>query len=205
MVLRRRRDTDRELSTARTPLLRKERPQGRYYGIPCDAEPVYAGWWRWPRAKLAGPGFTDDICPGHRSGVLILLLMLLWIFKKEKNPLKHKLCWLNIVWKVSFCGTFYCHCCSYFIRLVRHSLFVNQAMESRIACVFWWEHALGLRTLCYVEHFVLSFSKWMCYVYFALTSLQTAGCFCFGDQLLVVQRHFLCIWLWYLTFAVLMF
>ncbi|KAJ3613697.1 hypothetical protein NHX12_019943 [Muraenolepis orangiensis] len=44
MVLRRRRDTDRELSAARAPLLRKERPQGRYYGIPCDAEPVYAGW-----------------------------------------------------------------------------------------------------------------------------------------------------------------
>ncbi|XP_022077641.2 laminin subunit gamma-2 [Acanthochromis polyacanthus] len=44
MVLRRRRDTDRELTIARTPLLRKERPQGRYYGLPCDAEPVYAGW-----------------------------------------------------------------------------------------------------------------------------------------------------------------
>lgn len=45
IVLRRRRDVDRELSAARTPLLHKERPQGRYYGIPCDAEPVYAGWW----------------------------------------------------------------------------------------------------------------------------------------------------------------
>lgn len=44
MLLRRRRDTDGELSVARAPLLRKERPQGRYYGIPCDAEPVYAGW-----------------------------------------------------------------------------------------------------------------------------------------------------------------
>lgn len=44
MVLRRRRDTDGELSVARAPLLRKERPQGRFYGIPCDAEPVYAGW-----------------------------------------------------------------------------------------------------------------------------------------------------------------
>lgn len=44
MVLRRRRDTDGELTIARAPLLRKERPQGRYYGIPCDAEPVYAGW-----------------------------------------------------------------------------------------------------------------------------------------------------------------
>lgn len=44
MVLRRRKDTDRELHIARAPLLRKERPQGRYYGIPCDAEPVYAGW-----------------------------------------------------------------------------------------------------------------------------------------------------------------
>lgn len=42
--LRRKRDTDRELSMVRAPLLRKERPQGRYYGIPCDAEPVYAGW-----------------------------------------------------------------------------------------------------------------------------------------------------------------
>ncbi|KAM7375853.1 hypothetical protein PAMP_005620 [Pampus punctatissimus] len=44
MVLRRRRDTDGELAVARAPLLRKERPQGRYYGMPCDAEPVYAGW-----------------------------------------------------------------------------------------------------------------------------------------------------------------
>uniref|UniRef100_A0A8C7CYH7 Heat shock protein family A (Hsp70) member 4 like n=1 Tax=Oncorhynchus kisutch TaxID=8019 RepID=A0A8C7CYH7_ONCKI len=44
LVLRRRRDTDGELSLVRQPLLRKERPQGRYYGIPCDAEPVYAGW-----------------------------------------------------------------------------------------------------------------------------------------------------------------
>lgn len=43
-VLRRRRDTDGELNVARAPLLGKERPQGRYYGIPCDAEPVYAGW-----------------------------------------------------------------------------------------------------------------------------------------------------------------
>ncbi|GLD62387.1 laminin subunit gamma-2-like protein [Lates japonicus] len=38
------RDNDGELTVARAPLLRKERPQGRYYGIPCDAEPVYAGW-----------------------------------------------------------------------------------------------------------------------------------------------------------------
>ncbi|CAG10560.1 unnamed protein product [Tetraodon nigroviridis] len=44
IVLRRRRDADRELSVARAPLLHKERPQGRYYGVPCDAEPVYAGW-----------------------------------------------------------------------------------------------------------------------------------------------------------------
>lgn len=44
VVLRRRRDADSELSVARAPLLHKERPQGRYYGIPCDAEPVYAGW-----------------------------------------------------------------------------------------------------------------------------------------------------------------
>nr|XP_019940171.1 PREDICTED: multiple epidermal growth factor-like domains protein 11 isoform X1 [Paralichthys olivaceus] len=44
MILRRRRDTDGELTVARAPLLCKERPQGRYYGIPCDAEPVYAGW-----------------------------------------------------------------------------------------------------------------------------------------------------------------
>lgn len=44
MLLRRRRETDGELTVARAPLLRKERPQGRYYGLPCDAEPVYAGW-----------------------------------------------------------------------------------------------------------------------------------------------------------------
>ncbi|XP_046906197.1 uncharacterized protein si:dkey-21a6.5 [Hypomesus transpacificus] len=44
VVLRHRKDTDGELAQARAPLLRKERPQGRYYGMPCDAEPVYAGW-----------------------------------------------------------------------------------------------------------------------------------------------------------------
>ncbi|XP_054651958.1 multiple epidermal growth factor-like domains protein 9 [Dunckerocampus dactyliophorus] len=44
MVLRKMRDTDGELTVSRAPLLRKERPQGRYYGIPGDAEPVYAGW-----------------------------------------------------------------------------------------------------------------------------------------------------------------
>ncbi|KAM9709033.1 uncharacterized protein ACNS7B_001139 [Menidia menidia] len=44
MFLRRRRDSDGELTVARAPLLRKERPQGRYYGLPCDTEPVYAGW-----------------------------------------------------------------------------------------------------------------------------------------------------------------
>lgn len=44
MVLRRRRDAGGELTVARAPLLCKERPQGRYYGMPCDAEPVYAGW-----------------------------------------------------------------------------------------------------------------------------------------------------------------
>lgn len=45
IVVRRRRESDGELHVARAPLLHKERPQGRYYGIPCDAEPVYAGWW----------------------------------------------------------------------------------------------------------------------------------------------------------------
>ncbi|XP_052475629.1 signal peptide, CUB and EGF-like domain-containing protein 1 isoform X2 [Carassius gibelio] len=44
LVLRRRRDNDSELSLARTPLLRKDRPPARFYGIPRDAEPVYAGW-----------------------------------------------------------------------------------------------------------------------------------------------------------------
>lgn len=44
LVVRRRRETDGELTVARAPLLGKERPQGRYYGLPCDAEPVYAGW-----------------------------------------------------------------------------------------------------------------------------------------------------------------
>lgn len=44
LVLRRKKDNDSELSLARTPLLRKDRPPGRFYGIPCDAEPVYAGW-----------------------------------------------------------------------------------------------------------------------------------------------------------------
>lgn len=45
IIVRRRQDTDGELTIARTPLLCKERPQGRYYGFHCDAEPVYAGWW----------------------------------------------------------------------------------------------------------------------------------------------------------------
>ncbi|XP_056623962.1 sushi, von Willebrand factor type A, EGF and pentraxin domain-containing protein 1 isoform X2 [Triplophysa dalaica] len=44
LVLRRKKDNDSELSLGRTPLLRKDRPPGRFYGIPCDAEPVYAGW-----------------------------------------------------------------------------------------------------------------------------------------------------------------
>lgn len=44
MVLRRRRDAGGQVGVARAPLLHKERPQGRYYGIACDAEPVYAGW-----------------------------------------------------------------------------------------------------------------------------------------------------------------
>lgn len=44
LVVRRRREPDGELVAARAPLLGKERPQGRYYGLPCDAEPVYAGW-----------------------------------------------------------------------------------------------------------------------------------------------------------------
>ncbi|XP_029349809.1 multiple epidermal growth factor-like domains protein 9 [Echeneis naucrates] len=44
IVVRRRKDTDEELTLARAPLLRKARPQGRHYGIPCDGEPVYAGW-----------------------------------------------------------------------------------------------------------------------------------------------------------------
>lgn len=44
IVLRRRKDTDGELAQARAPLLGKDRPQGRYYGVSCDAEPVYAGW-----------------------------------------------------------------------------------------------------------------------------------------------------------------
>uniref|UniRef100_A0A3Q4BGA8 Tyrosine-protein kinase ephrin type A/B receptor-like domain-containing protein n=1 Tax=Mola mola TaxID=94237 RepID=A0A3Q4BGA8_MOLML len=44
MVLRRWRDAGGQVGVARAPLLHKERPQGRYYGIACDAEPVYAGW-----------------------------------------------------------------------------------------------------------------------------------------------------------------
>ncbi|TRY57895.1 hypothetical protein DNTS_014411 [Danionella cerebrum] len=44
LVLRRKRDNDSELSMSRTPLLRKDRPPNRFYGIGCDAEPVYAGW-----------------------------------------------------------------------------------------------------------------------------------------------------------------
>ncbi|XP_034051126.1 multiple epidermal growth factor-like domains protein 9 [Thalassophryne amazonica] len=44
MVLRRRRDNDRDLAAAQAPLLPKEQSPRRYYAIPCDAEPVYAGW-----------------------------------------------------------------------------------------------------------------------------------------------------------------
>ncbi|XP_066575832.1 keratin-associated protein 9-1 [Amia ocellicauda] len=42
LVLRRRRETDQELAVSRAPLLRKERPPGRVYGVAWDAEPVYA-------------------------------------------------------------------------------------------------------------------------------------------------------------------
>ncbi|KAI1887395.1 hypothetical protein AGOR_G00189860 [Albula goreensis] len=44
VVLRRRRETDGELSLSRAPLLHKERHPSRFYGVPCDTEPVYAGW-----------------------------------------------------------------------------------------------------------------------------------------------------------------
>nr|XP_015199888.1 PREDICTED: tumor necrosis factor receptor superfamily member 9-like [Lepisosteus oculatus] len=44
LVLRRKRERDRELAVERAPLLRKERPPGRGYGGAQDAEPVYAGW-----------------------------------------------------------------------------------------------------------------------------------------------------------------
>lgn len=44
LVFRRRRDTDSELSLSRAPLLRKDRPSRQVYGVPCDADPVYAGW-----------------------------------------------------------------------------------------------------------------------------------------------------------------
>lgn len=45
LVFRRRSDTDSELSLSRAPLLRKDRPPCHVYGVPCDADPVYAGWW----------------------------------------------------------------------------------------------------------------------------------------------------------------
>ncbi|KAG7328268.1 hypothetical protein KOW79_008212 [Hemibagrus wyckioides] len=44
LVFRRRRDTDSELSLSRAPLLQKDRPSRHVYGVPCDADPVYAGW-----------------------------------------------------------------------------------------------------------------------------------------------------------------
>ncbi|KAJ8271638.1 hypothetical protein COCON_G00104970 [Conger conger] len=44
LVLRRRRETDGELSLSRAPLLHKDRHPSRYYTMPGDTEPVYAGW-----------------------------------------------------------------------------------------------------------------------------------------------------------------
>ncbi|XP_060790199.1 laminin subunit alpha-5 isoform X2 [Neoarius graeffei] len=44
LVFRRRRDIDSELSLSRAPLLRKDRSSCHVYGVPCDADPVYAGW-----------------------------------------------------------------------------------------------------------------------------------------------------------------
>ncbi|KAJ8388289.1 hypothetical protein AAFF_G00135500 [Aldrovandia affinis] len=44
VVLRKRRDTDGELSLSQAPLLHKDHHPSRFYGVPCDTEPVYAGW-----------------------------------------------------------------------------------------------------------------------------------------------------------------
>lgn len=44
LVLRRRRDSDGELSLSRAPLLQKDRPPSRFYAMPGESEPVYAGW-----------------------------------------------------------------------------------------------------------------------------------------------------------------
>ncbi|KAK1793618.1 hypothetical protein P4O66_011983 [Electrophorus voltai] len=44
LIMRRRRDTDNELLVSRAPLLRRNQPAGRLYGVLGNAEPVYAGW-----------------------------------------------------------------------------------------------------------------------------------------------------------------
>lgn len=51
LVFRRRRDTDSELSLSRAPLLRKDRSPCHVYGVPCDSDPVYAGWWHTDSAE----------------------------------------------------------------------------------------------------------------------------------------------------------
>lgn len=93
MVLRRRRDTDGELTVARAPLLHKERPQGRYYGIPCDAEPVYAGWWtKGPQISFSA-WWTDST--------------YIWVPTKGKRTDRRRTKILNLCLKSTFlCGTF---------------------------------------------------------------------------------------------------
>lgn len=94
MLLRRRRETDGELTVARAPLLRKERPQGRYYGLPCDAEPVYAGWWS---TKIQEETLKHLIKPPACQLQWITgqwRLILWWILSVAIVPLreKHSLC-----------------------------------------------------------------------------------------------------------------
>lgn len=84
MVLRRRRDNDGELTLARAPLLRKERPQGRYYGIPCDAEPVYAGWW------TKGPQFNFPTVSAWLDKT-IWSPVYVWVSTKDKKTNRRRL------------------------------------------------------------------------------------------------------------------
>lgn len=108
MVLRRRKDTDGELSVARAPLLRKERPQGRYYGMPCDAEPVYAGWWTkgtrpsFPKTVL-NPIFTSVPTENKRTDALTVLWKAIIFFKFEYIIEKQKFLWVLVAWHCYSC------------------------------------------------------------------------------------------------------
>lgn len=83
LVFRRRRDTDNELSLSRAPLLRKDRAPCHVYGVPCDADPVYAGWWHSDNAESKNKHrIISSYCkvPCCAFG---RLLKMFWMFAKN--------------------------------------------------------------------------------------------------------------------------